>query len=214
MYEPLWSNFWHPPGSTQSKDPVDGNSYKELEINITHPIRTTQIAIAEYLNPSKGEKVSVDNLKHVVFVSSIAGQVFGLPQPMYIASKHAINGFIRCMGGLEFTLGIKCTGVAPGIVKTPLWTDHPEKMTMIGDEEKQEWVTPEEVAEAMLKGVESPDVPGGSIVEVGMGYTRKVEAFDDPGPMGRPGIRTNQPEEKVKEVFQWLGQDGWGKQGL
>ncbi|KAF2104480.1 NAD(P)-binding protein [Rhizodiscina lignyota] len=213
VFEPHWSNFWHPPGSTESKDPIDGNTYKLFDINVTHPVRATQIAIAEFLNPSKGEKVSVENPKQIVFISSIAGQVFSLSTPMYIASKHAINGFIRSLAPLETELGIKCTGVAPGIVKTPLWTDHPEKMIMV-DEEKEEWVTPEEVAEAMLKCVESPDVPAGTILEVGQGYTRKVEPFNDPGPMGRRGIKTSHAEVKSKEVFEWLAEDGWGKKGL
>jgi short-subunit dehydrogenase len=107
IFEPGWSNFWHPPGSPESGDPVDGNGYKLVDVNVVHPIRTTQLAIAEFLNPLQGEKVSPANVKQIVHISSMAGQIFGLPAPLYIASKHAINGFIRCMGGLEKPLGIK-----------------------------------------------------------------------------------------------------------
>lgn len=59
-----------------------------------------------------------------------------------MASKHAISGFIRSMAGLE-DLGIRINGVAPGVIKTPLWTDNPEKMKMI-DENRGTWVYPEE----------------------------------------------------------------------
>ena len=61
------SGFWYPPGSSNSKDPVDGNSYKLLDINVTHPIRTTQLAISHFL-----EKKKPGNILHT---SSIVGQV-------------------------------------------------------------------------------------------------------------------------------------------
>lgn len=49
IYDPHWSNFWHPPGSGASKDSSDGGRHASLDINITHPIRTTQLAIATFL---------------------------------------------------------------------------------------------------------------------------------------------------------------------
>lgn len=213
VFEPHWSNFWHPPGSTQSKDAVDSGHYKTMDINVTHPIRTTQIAIAEFLNPTIGDKASIENPKRIVHISSIAGQVFGLPTPLYIASKWAISGFVRSLGGLDSTLGIKVTAVAPGIVKTPLFTEHPEKLKMI-DQENDVWVTPDEVAEAMLVSLEDANIPSGSIVEVGSEYTRVVQPFNDPGPMGRPGVRTGHGSGKVDEVYEWLATEGWGKGGL
>jgi NAD(P)-dependent dehydrogenase (short-subunit alcohol dehydrogenase family) len=44
--------------------------------------------------------------------------------------------------------GIRVNGVAPGLIRTPLWTDHPEIMTLV-DFSKDEWATAEEVAEGM-----------------------------------------------------------------
>ena len=61
------SGFWHPPGSSNSKDRVYGNGYKLLDINLTHPIRTTQLAISHFL-----EKKKPGNILHI---SSIVGQV-------------------------------------------------------------------------------------------------------------------------------------------
>lgn len=65
-----------------------------------------------------------------------------------------MNGFIRSMGDLDKRIGVRVNGVAPGIIKTPLWTEHPEKMGFL-DEGRDRWVEPEEVAEAMVRVSES-----------------------------------------------------------
>lgn len=211
IFEPHWSNFWHPPGVAggMSRDSSTSGRYACLDINVTHPIRTTQLALAHFLNPPKGvEKVSPNNPKRVIIISSVAGQNASLHTPMYIASKHAMNGFIRSLGTLDDRMGIRVNGVAPGIIKTPLWTEHPEKMAFL-DEDKDEWASPEEVAEAMLRCVEEGDLAGGKIVEVGAGQTRLVEALMDPGPSGR-GHTVSNIQDKYEEVYGWLGEDGWG----
>ncbi|KAJ4356747.1 uncharacterized protein N0V89_004783 [Didymosphaeria variabile] len=183
IYDPHWTNFWHPPGSPKSKDSPTSNRYTTLDINITHPIRTTQLAISQYL----ADNVSPSNPKRVVIISSIAGQASNLNTPLYVAAKHAMNGFIRSLGPLDARLGIRVNGVAPGVIKTPLWTEHPEKLSFL-DEQQDAWATPEEVAVAMLRCVEEEGLGGGTVLEVGAGQTRVVEQFNDPGPSGR-GIR-------------------------
>lgn len=99
-------------------------------------------------------------------------------------------------------------GVAPGIIKTPLWTDHPEKISLF-DDKLDAWVEPEEVAEAMLRCVEDDEVKGGWVLEVTKGSSRNVTSFDSPGPSG-PGGGISGAAGNVAEVFSWLGQDGWG----
>ncbi|KAH8726528.1 hypothetical protein GQ44DRAFT_771291 [Phaeosphaeriaceae sp. PMI808] len=211
IYDPHWSNFWHPPGvpGGASQDAIDGGRYASLDINITHPIRTTQLAISHFLNPPEGiAKVSVENPKRVLIISSIAGQNANLSTPIYVAAKHAMNGFIRSLGELDEKLGIRVNGVAPGVIKTPLWTEHPEKMTYI-DEEKDQWASPEEVAEAMLRCLEEAELGGGRIVEVGAKQTRLVEALNDPGPSG-PGHTASNLKQQYGEIYGWLGHEGWG----
>lgn len=95
IFEPHWTNFWHPPGTERSKDDPHGTNgighYACLDINITHPIRTSQLAISRWLNPtptSKAGKSSPSNPKRIVHISSIAGQCPTFGVPMYIASKH------------------------------------------------------------------------------------------------------------------------------
>jgi NAD(P)-dependent dehydrogenase (short-subunit alcohol dehydrogenase family) len=91
IHEPRWGDFWNPPGAERSRDEVHGDRFAMVDINIVHPIRTTQLAIREFLNPGEGqEKVSVRNQKRVIIVSSIAGQTNTLMTPIYVASKHAM----------------------------------------------------------------------------------------------------------------------------
>ncbi|KAJ4375966.1 hypothetical protein N0V83_001246 [Neocucurbitaria cava] len=212
IYDPHWSNFWHPPGvpGGKSRDSPEGGRYASLDINVTHPIRCTQLAIAHFLNPPPGsnvQKASPQNPKRVVIISSIAGQNANLNTPIYVAGKHAMNGFIRSLAQLEDKIGVRVNGVAPGVIKTPLWTEHPEKMTFL-DEGRDQWATAEEVAEAMLRCVEE-GVGGGVVLEVGKSQTRRVEALNDPGPSGA-GHTVSNLQEQYNEVYGWLGQEGWG----
>ncbi|KAI5196967.1 hypothetical protein E4T38_08217 [Aureobasidium subglaciale] len=142
VFEPNWSNFWNPPGTAESKDSIDGGRYASLDINLTHPIRVSQLAIQIFL--SQQPRASPQNPKRIVMISSVAGE---------------------------------------GIIKTPLWTDNPDKMKYF-DETKDLWATPEEVAETLLTLVENEDMVGGTILEVGHEVTRNVPMFNNPGPKG------------------------------
>lgn len=227
IYDPHSTNFWHlpgVPGGESTDDPVGGR-YATLDINLVHPIRTTQLAIEAFLKEGQGREREGGNQgggelghrkqKRVVLVSSIAGQVPNFSTPIYVAAKHGINGFTRSLAALAHppsTLprchpSIRVNAVAPGVIKTPLWTEHPEKLAYV-DESKDEWATPEEVAQAMLRCLEDDELDGGTILEVGKGQTRRVEAFNDPGPRGA-GHTVSRLEEWRSEVFGWLGGEGW-----
>jgi 3-hydroxybutyrate dehydrogenase len=118
-------------------------------------------------------------------ITSVAGQSPFFPTPVYVASKHALNGFVRSLAPLESPPSslpkIRVNAVAPARILTPLWTDNPDKMQMVGKEPG--WVTPEAVAEVMLGLVEKEEWVGGTIMEIGK-TVREVRAFDDPGPRG------------------------------
>ncbi|KAF3035809.1 hypothetical protein E8E12_004785 [Didymella heteroderae] len=205
IYDPPWSNFWHPPGSPTSQDKADGGRYATLDINVTHPIRSTQLAISAFLASQRAAQHR--SPKRVLIVSSIAGQNANLHTPIYVAAKHAMNGFIRSLAPLEEKLNIRVNGVAPGLIKTPLWTEHPEKLQFIG--QADEWATPEEVADAMLRCLVEEGLPGGTVLEVGKGQTREVQALNDPGPSGS-GHTVSNLVGTYEEVFGLLKGEGWG----
>lgn len=219
VYEPHWSNFWCPPGSKQSRDSVDANHYALLDINLTHPIRTTQIAISKWLHPQDiagsrfpaPAKVSPSNPKRIIHIASVASQVPVFRAPLYGASKFAISGFIRSIAPLE-EYGIRVNAVAPGVVRTPLWTENPEKLANL-DQSTDAWVTPQEVAEAMLDCVENESRAGGAMIEVGAAHTREVGVYNDPGPDTRPeaGLITSNSAIGNQEVHDFLRDSSvWG----
>ncbi|KNG90463.1 NAD-dependent 15-hydroxyprostaglandin dehydrogenase [Aspergillus nomiae NRRL 13137] len=219
VYEPHWSNFWRPPGTPESRDPQHGNRYALLDINLTHPIRTTQLALAHFVRRRTSGRP-----KHIVHISSIAGQNPALAAPIYVATKHGINGLVRSLGKLDSKFGIRVTAVAPGVIKTPLWTDHPEKLKIV-DTASDEWVTPEEVAQVMLALIQQdqvseiigdrtgqgPQFPvrGGTVLEVSK-TVRSVSAINDPGPGTRAGNTVSDMSVLEDEVFGLLSQKGWG----
>lgn len=227
IFEPHWSNFWHPPGSPESTDDPLGGGYKLFDINLIHPIRVTQLAISRFLASSPPPSPS--NPKFVVHIASVASQIATLMFPMYCVSKHGIQAFVRCLGQLDETHGIRVTAVDPGIVKTPIWTEHPEKNKVLNQkaEDDNEWVTPQEVAEVMLACVEKstletgvPGEPpiaitGGSCLEVLAGTVRDVPLYNNPGPfaLGRKGAQAGRPEELINEVLGLLT-PGWGSKTL
>lgn len=91
VYEPHWSGFWYPPGSAESKDAVDGGRYAQLDINLTHPIRSTQLAISYFIEQ---RKKTPSQLKFIIHISSIAGQSAGFGTAIYgkpLISRIPIN---------------------------------------------------------------------------------------------------------------------------
>ncbi|PMB67019.1 15-hydroxyprostaglandin dehydrogenase [NAD(+)] [Beauveria bassiana] len=181
VFEPPTSNFWHPPGSDTSRDFVDANHYTALDINLTHPIRATQLALQHWLKPeSAGRRQTPDSPpKRVVNVASIAGYTPLFHCPLYAAAKYGVVGFTRSLAHLEAVAGIRVSAVAPGAVSTPMIHEHPEELV---DADRDALISPQEVAEAMLSLVESEDHAGGTVLEVGVAYTRTVSVYNDPGP--------------------------------
>ncbi|KAL8948441.1 MAG: hypothetical protein Q9222_005375 [Ikaeria aurantiellina] len=232
VYEPPFSSFWHPPGSSLSRDLPTSSRYAALDINLTHPIRVTQLAIAHFLSRrSSSSSASPQPINHIIHISSIAGQVTPLLAPLYNASKHAISGFVRTLAPLDREVGIRVTAVAPGVIDTPLWRDNPEKLRLVA--ERDEWVSAEDVAEVMgwlvdgrgevevvdtsssgggeKEGKKMVKVEGGLILEVAKDRVRKVEQFNDEGPRGARGNTVSNIGMVDREILEMLGSGKCGE---
>ncbi|KAH7316529.1 hypothetical protein B0I35DRAFT_451529 [Stachybotrys elegans] len=179
IFEPAWSSFWEPPRTatnpdSASRDPADADlgHYAVLDINLTAPIRLSQMAIGHWTQ--RGEKGCL------VHIGSVAGLVASFVTPLYTASKHGLHGFVRSLGGLRDELGIRVSAVAPGIVRTPMWDEDPTKAETITEDAV--WVRPEDVAQAMLRLVVDEALGDGTVLEVLPGGTRVVPPFDAPPP--------------------------------
>lgn len=218
VYEPSWSSFWQPPGSEASRDAADSGRYAILDINLTHPVRATQLALSHWLHPkSLSSRASPAHPKRIVHIASVAAQVPVFRAPLYGATKFAISGFVRSLGpDLEDRYGIRVNAVSPGVVRTPIWLEAPDKLANIHEGEDA-WITPGEVADVMLRCVQGEEWKGGSVVEVGAkGRTRAVGVYDDPGPDRRAeaGLILHDDSAGVRQVHDWLVNEAvWGRAG-
>ena len=113
--------------------------------------------------------------------------------------------------------------MAPGVIKTPLWTDNPDKMRLLA--EGDEWVTPEEVADTMgaLVGADEVEVQavggeegekrvkveGGLVVEISKGRRRVVLQYGDPGPEDSAGNTVGGMDKEEGDILERLGREGF-----
>ena len=171
------SRFWE---FKASSDGPNRSSYNVLDINLTHPIRCTQLAIDLFLRQNLGHGV-------VINTTSCAAQLTATPIPLYVTSKAALSHFVRSMEVLEPACNIRVNAVAPGMVRTALWDD--AKRADWIDEEKDRWVSADRVAGVMVDLVTKPEYVGGSVWEIALDSIRRVGLLNDPGPdLSQPGI--------------------------
>jgi len=133
---------------------------------------------------------------------------------------------VRTLGPLQERIGVRVVGVAPGVIRTPLWTEDPLKRRLVLEGEGDRWVEPEEVAEVMVEmvsrremevesgegeeGKRMVEVEGGMVVEVAKGRRRVVAQFGDEGPRGE-GVTVSGMGKVEGEI--WAGAGGGGGRG-
>ena len=128
------------------------------------------------------------------------------PYPLYAASKAAISSFVRSLAPLEATIGVRVAAVAPGIVKTRLWTE--EKLSLVDDGEgRDEWVGARRVAEVMVGLVEEERWEAGSVVEVGVVDVRVVKGLGDEGPSGKGCVVSGDPGVAVGAALKGIAEE-------
>jgi len=196
--DPPKYNFW---SLKSGGDTAATSTYKTLEINITHPIRCTQLAIDYFMR---------QKLEHgtVLHMTSVAAQTPSAVVPLYHTSKAAISHFVRSMAPLEQIYNIRINAVAPANVKTSIWIDA-GRAGYLDEEKGDEWITPERLADVMMDMLTGRKYIGGSIWEVGVDVLRKVELINDPGPdltargftHANVGLAQTQLREMLEENF-------------
>ncbi|KIW16970.1 hypothetical protein PV08_04161 [Exophiala spinifera] len=195
VYEASCPGFW------DNKD--QGSHYKLFDINLVHPIKLTRIAIRRMQRAhSRGV---------ILHISSIVAQKPNVVLPLYAASKAGLSQFIRCMAPLEDMCAIRVVAVAPGIVDTPLFRDHPEAMKHI-DMNKDFALPPSEVVKAMVALLTEEKYVGGTILEIGdIGQWRQVQILGDIGPQGRSTLPRSKAKSAVDLVKKALKADAGGR---
>lgn len=92
-----WSNFW---------DDTEDDRYRALDINISHVLKLTRIAIRAVLGRDKPGVVLI--------IASIAGLRSSYAPVMYCTSKHALVGFTKGMAVADDHEGVKVVCICPG----------------------------------------------------------------------------------------------------
>jgi len=111
-----------------------------LNLNINAAFRSVRAVLPHMIERGTGD---------VIFTSSIAGLVPVVWEPVYTASKHAIQAFVHTLRRQVAPQGIRVGAVAPGPVRTALISDWPDQKLQdalaAGD-----LMEPEEVADAVI----------------------------------------------------------------
>jgi NAD(P)-dependent dehydrogenase (short-subunit alcohol dehydrogenase family) len=95
-----------------------GEFRRQFEVNVIGPIMATQA-----FGPLLGADTSLRGPKgRIVMISSVAGKSGNPLSSPYSASKHAIEGLSESLRRELMLLGIDVIIVAPGAVKTPIWS--------------------------------------------------------------------------------------------
>jgi len=91
---------------------------RQMDVNVIGPIISTQA-----FGPLLGSDPSLKGPKgRIVMISSVAGKSGNPLMAAYSASKHAIEGLSESLRREMMLFGIDVIIVAPGAVKTPIWS--------------------------------------------------------------------------------------------
>ena len=91
---------------------------RQMDVNVIGPIITTQA-----FGPLLGFDPSLKGPKgRIVMISSVAGKNGNPLMSAYSASKHAIEGLSESLRREMMLFGIEVIIIAPGAVKTPIWS--------------------------------------------------------------------------------------------
>ncbi|KAH7366653.1 hypothetical protein BKA66DRAFT_425198 [Pyrenochaeta sp. MPI-SDFR-AT-0127] len=166
LFDPPFSNFW--------QDPEQEEGYKQVDVNVNHPIKLTRLALRKSL--AKGKRASV------CIIASVGGLIGSIAAPLYCATKHAMVGFVKSMKDTEPLTGVKVTTLCPGGVLTPLFDPVKLKQYSVTQDRS---LTPETCATHLLDLLQKKEYPCGSVLEVTLAGSRLIPEWNIPPPQGQ-----------------------------
>ena len=99
---------------------------RQMDVNVIGPIIATQA-----FGPLLGSDPSLKGPKgRIVMISSVAGKNGNPFSPAYSASKHAVEGLSESLRRELMLFGIDVIIVAPGPVRTPIWSKGQKEFDM------------------------------------------------------------------------------------
>jgi ribitol 2-dehydrogenase len=127
---------------------IGGNVYegdpdawdRVLNLNVNATFRTVRAVLPHMIERRTGD---------IIMTSSIAGLVPVVWEPIYTASKHAVQAFVHTVRRQVAQFGIRVGAVAPGPVVTALLSDWP-KEKLDAEIAAGGLMQPSEVAEAVM----------------------------------------------------------------
>lgn len=130
-------------GSYIGGEVVDGDPDawdRMLDLNVNAVFRTVHAVLPHMVERKTGD---------IIITSSVAGMVPVVWEPIYTASKHAVQAFVHTVRRQVFKHGIRVGAIQPGPVVTALLADWPQEKL---DEAKSNGglIEPVEVAAAVL----------------------------------------------------------------
>ena len=134
---------------------------RQMDVNVIGPIISTQA-----FGPLLGVDASLKGPKgRIVMISSVAGKNGNPLTPAYAASKHAIEGLSESLRRELMLFGIDVVIVAPGPVKTPIWTKGQQEFDM-GKYRNSPYLPSMQKVTAYMQHLDSIGLPPERIAEV------------------------------------------------
>ncbi|KAK4627483.1 Momilactone A synthase [Fulvia fulva] len=188
VFEPPWSNFW---------DDNEEESYKMIQINVSHPVKLTRLAMRALAGAKKQGVVAL--------LASSAGIRGNYLASLYVTSKHAIVGFTKSMGQADIEEGVKIVCIMPGMVQSPLWEDRADEVATATQyyERLKTALQPADIADNLIRMIESKGYGGGSCVLktkteeriVEEGHAKSLGKYD-PSPRPEPDL------DRIKKLLE------------
>jgi NAD(P)-dependent dehydrogenase (short-subunit alcohol dehydrogenase family) len=163
---------------------------RQMDVNVIGPIIATQA-----FGPLLGTDSSLKGPKgRIVMISSVAGKNGNPLTPAYSASKHALEGLSESLRRELMLFGIDVIIIAPGPVKTPIWSKGQEAVDLDNFKNSPYLPALEKVG-AFMKRLDSIGLPPEKIAE------RVHDALTLPHPKVRYQIA---PDPMRHLMMHWL----------